>query len=30
MNLDNFDKEEMVFTDDDDDEDNPDFQEGDY
>ena len=31
MSLDNFDEEEMVFTDDEDDnEDIPDFQEGDY
>ena len=29
-NLDNFDEEEMVFTDDDIDDENPDFQEGDY
>ena len=30
MSLDNFDEEELVFTDDDDNEGNPDFQEGDY
>ena len=30
MSLDNFDEEEMVFSDDDENEDNPDFQEGDY